>query len=453
MESFLVIFFLLIFVMIMMFVSSLSSASRNAKFEFNQNEFSQAGVVISFLDGSIKIGRKKYDINDVKTIDSWSCLSGSDARSITIYYANIETKNLNKDSYKSHRNIFNSIVKKFINIFNFLNLNNAPYKKHRKVFNNRDDVERFVKRFNFSLNKIKEYPQGQTYESIYTYKRNDDFSNCYEGVEPVKKIDKPVESDKVENESSQAETDLSLSNVNSYSDFRAKFISFLKFLGYPESNILCNAKIGEAHLNYLVSVPNSNKKLAIISIQEIGNDAVQIKEKLESYQQEIGYLVYLLRPSKETQSKYQFALEYLDNNGNFAELDIEELNIQSAKNIKTIPSKHIENNEIHAEPNSENDYLISKRSDDSSNVNEEIVEKIDKSLEPDRASEIEKNYRPSLAEIDEIEKKDENNSDLIEPLLFAVGLLFVLGVGHMFFGNGFVIALSLFLMLIFLLIK
>ncbi len=250
--------------MIMMFVYSLNSASRNEKFKFNQNEFSQAGVVISFLDGSIKIGRKKYDINDVKTIDLWSCLSGSDARSVTIYYANIETKNLNKDSYKNHRNIFNSIVKKFINIFNFLNLNNAPYKKHRKVFNNRDDVERFVKRFNFSLNKIKEYPQGKTYESIYTYKRNDDFLNCYEGVEAIKKIDKPVEVDELENESSQAEPDLSLFKVNSDSDFQAKFNSFLNFLGYPASNILCNVKIGEAHLNYLVSVPNSDKKLAII---------------------------------------------------------------------------------------------------------------------------------------------------------------------------------------------
>ncbi|MDM8566843.1 hypothetical protein QUF74_14465 [Candidatus Halobeggiatoa sp. HSG11] len=439
MESFLVISFVVIFVMLMMFVSSLSSASRNAKFEFNQNEFSQAGVVISFLDGSIKIGRKKYDVNDVKTIDSWSCLSGSDARSVTIYYANIETKNLNKDSYKNHTNIFNSIVKKFINIFNFLNLNNASYKKHRKVFNDRDDVERFVKRFNFSLNKIKEYPQGQIYEPTYIYKRNDDFSNCYEGVEQVKKIDKPVESDEIENESSQAETDLSLSNVNSNSDFQAGFISFLKFLGYPASNISCNVKIGEAHLDYLVSVPNSDKKLAIISIQEIGNDAVQIKEKLESGQQEIGYLIYLLRPSKETQSKYQFALEYLDSNGNFAELDIEELNIQSAKNIKTIPSEYIENNEIHAEPNSENDCLTSKRSD--------------KPLELDEASEIEKNYRPSLAEIEEIEKKDENNSGLIEPLLLVVGLLSVFGVGYMFFGNWFVIALSLFLMLIFLLIK
>ncbi len=195
------------------------------------------------------------------------------------------------------------------------------------------------------------------------------------------------------------------------------------------------------------------KNWQLFSIQEIGDDAVQIKEKLESCQQEIGYLVYLLRPSNETQSKYPFVLEYLDNNGNFKELDIEELNIKSSKNIKTIPPKHIENHEIHAKPNSENDYLISKRNDDFSNINEEIVEKTDKPLELDETSKIEKNYRPSLAEIDEIEKKDENNSDLIESLLFVVGLLFVLGAGYMFFGYGFVIALSLFFIVIFLLIK
>ncbi|MDM8568819.1 hypothetical protein QUF50_04785 [Thiotrichales bacterium HSG1] len=43
MELFLVISFLLILVMIIMFVSSLSRASRNSKFKFNQNRFSQAG--------------------------------------------------------------------------------------------------------------------------------------------------------------------------------------------------------------------------------------------------------------------------------------------------------------------------------------------------------------------------------------------------------------------------
>jgi len=381
---------LLIFVLTVLVKGLMIVLSSNASFKFNQNEFSQAGVVISFLDGTIKIDGKKYDVNDVKTIDSWSSFGCSSPRSITSYYAYIETKNLNNDS--KHKKVFTRIdnVKKFIRRF----LNNAPYKKHKKVFTSIDNVEKFIKRFNFSLKKVQEYPQGQTYD--YISKGNYTFSNCYETVEKTDKTFGLDEAGEIEKnyEPSQAEIDLFLSNVNSNSNFQSEFIRFLKFLGYSTSNVLCNVKIGKNNLDYLVSVPNSDRKLAII-IQGIDNDAVQIKKRLEFCQQEMGYVVYLLMPSKEIQSKYLFALYHLDSNGNFQELDIE-----SSKNIKTIslPSEDIEKNR----------------------------------------------YRPSQAEIDEIEEKDENYSVLNQFLLFIGILFFLTAFGFMLFRDiHFVLTLSL----------
>lgn len=108
----------------------------------------------------------------------------------------------------------------------------------------------------------------------------------------------------------------------------------------------------------------------------------------------MGELVYLLVPNKEIQSKYPFALDYLDNNGNF-----KELNIESSKNIKTISSSS------------------------------EHIEKINK---------------PSQTEINEIEKKDKNYSGSNQFLLFIGILFFFLAFGFMFFRDiEFILTFSL----------
>ncbi|MDM8559011.1 hypothetical protein [Candidatus Parabeggiatoa sp. HSG14] len=191
---------LLIFVLTVLVMGLMKGPSSNAFFTFNQNEFSQAGVVISFLDGTIKIDGKKYDVNDVKTIDSWSSFGCSSPRSVSTYYAYIETKNLNNDS------------------------------KHKKVFTSIDNVEKFIKKFNFSLEKVKEYPQGQTYD--YISKENYTFSNCYETVEKTDKtlgLDETGEIEKNRYRPSQAEIDEIEEKDENYSGLD-QFLLFIVFL-------------------------------------------------------------------------------------------------------------------------------------------------------------------------------------------------------------------------------
>jgi len=56
--------------------------------------------------------------------------------------------------------------------------------------------------------------------------------------------------------------------MNNKPDFQTEFIRFLKSRGYPNSGIFCNAKIGETHVDYLITVPNPNDNLAIIVAQK-----------------------------------------------------------------------------------------------------------------------------------------------------------------------------------------
>ncbi|HEC85084.1 MAG TPA: hypothetical protein ENI48_07605 [Thioploca sp.] len=126
-------------------------------------------------------------------------------------------------------------------------------------------------------------------------------------------------------------------------DFRAELIRFLKSHGYPAGGIFCNAKIGETHVDYLITVPNTNEKLAIITAQRLDDNPVQLrrqimtatrlddnpaqlKRQLEMCRQKMGepdYPVCILTASDEANRQYPFALYQLDNNRIFKEVSLE----------------------------------------------------------------------------------------------------------------------------------
>jgi hypothetical protein len=108
--------------------------------------------------------------------------------------------------------------------------------------------------------------------------------------------------------------------------FRAELIRFLKSHGYPAGDIFCNAKIGETHVDYLITVPNTNENLAIITAQRFDDNPAQLKRLLEMCRQKMGepdYPVCILTASEEANSQYPFALYYLEDNGIFKEVSLE----------------------------------------------------------------------------------------------------------------------------------
>jgi len=119
---------------------------------------------------------------------------------------------------------------------------------------------------------------------------------------------------------------LHIKEINNKPDFRAKFIRFLKSRGYPESSISHHAKIGETHVDCLITLPNSNEKLVILSVQRLDDHPAQLRRQVEMCRQEIGeahYSVCILTPMTKAQSKYPFALYYLDNIENFQKINVE----------------------------------------------------------------------------------------------------------------------------------
>jgi len=107
-------------------------------------------------------------------------------------------------------------------------------------------------------------------------------------------------------------------------DFRAEFIRFLKYHGYSESGIFCEVKIGKTHVDYLITVQNSNERVAIMTAQGVNDNPAQIRKQLEFCRQkmdELDYQVYLLTPPTEVKSKYPFSLYYFDNK--FQEINFE----------------------------------------------------------------------------------------------------------------------------------
>ena len=109
-------------------------------------------------------------------------------------------------------------------------------------------------------------------------------------------------------------------------DFRAELIRFLKSHGYPAGGIFCNAKIGETHVDYLITVPNTNEKLAIITAQRLDDNPAQLKRQLEMCRQKMGepdYPVSILTANDEANRQYPFALYYLEDNGIFKEVSLE----------------------------------------------------------------------------------------------------------------------------------
>jgi hypothetical protein len=103
--------------------------------------------------------------------------------------------------------------------------------------------------------------------------------------------------------------------MNNETDFRAEFIRFLKYHGYPENGIFCDVTIGKTHVDYLITVQNSNERVAIMTVQGVNDNPAQIRKQLEFCRQkmdELDYQVYLLTPTTKVQSKYPFALHYLD---------------------------------------------------------------------------------------------------------------------------------------------
>ncbi|GEM_PF-1636434 len=114
--------------------------------------------------------------------------------------------------------------------------------------------------------------------------------------------------------------------MNNKPDFQTEFIRFLKSRGYPNSGIFCNAKIGETHVDYLITVPNPNDNLAIIVAQRLNDNSAEIRQQIEMCRQEMGapnYQVCLLTPNEEAQSKHPFSLYHLDNKGDFQEINFE----------------------------------------------------------------------------------------------------------------------------------
>jgi len=108
--------------------------------------------------------------------------------------------------------------------------------------------------------------------------------------------------------------------MNNKPDFRTEFIRFFKSRGYPASGIFYNAKIGNTHVEYLITVPNSTEKLAIMTAQGIDDNPTQIRKPFEYCLQEMGnpdYSLCLLTPSDEVNSQYSFSLYHLDKNGLF----------------------------------------------------------------------------------------------------------------------------------------
>ncbi len=81
--------------------------------------------------------------------------------------------------------------------------------------------------------------------------------------------------------------------MNNETNFRAEFIRFLKSRDYPADHIFCNAKFGETYVDYLITLPNPNEKLAIITAQSLYGKP-QIKRQVESCRQEMGEFNYLI---------------------------------------------------------------------------------------------------------------------------------------------------------------
>jgi hypothetical protein len=148
--------------------------------------------------------------------------------------------------------------------------------------------------------------------------------------------------------------------------FRAELIHFLKSRGYPAGNILCNAKIGETHVDYLIMVPNTNENLAIINDQRLDDNLAQMKRQimtaqrlddnpapqlrrhnpaqlrrqLEICRQKMGepdYPVCILTASDEPNSQYPFALYHLDNNRIFKEVSLESFPTFQALSLNSQP--------------------------------------------------------------------------------------------------------------------
>ena len=117
-----------------------------------------------------------------------------------------------------------------------------------------------------------------------------------------------------------------LKNMNNKPDFQTEFIRFLKSRGYSTSGIFCNAKIGETHVDYLITLPNPNDNLVIIIAQRLNDNSEQLKQQIEMCRQEMGepnYPVCLLTPNEKAQSKSPFSLYHLNNKGDFQEINFE----------------------------------------------------------------------------------------------------------------------------------
>ncbi|MDM8558943.1 hypothetical protein [Candidatus Parabeggiatoa sp. HSG14] len=114
--------------------------------------------------------------------------------------------------------------------------------------------------------------------------------------------------------------------MNNKPDFRTEFIRFLKSRDFPTSAIFGNVKIGDTHVDYLITTPNSNEKLAIITAQRLNDNSTQIRRQIERCRQEIGesdYPICILTPTTETHSKYLFSLYHIDKKGKFQKINFE----------------------------------------------------------------------------------------------------------------------------------
>ncbi|RKZ70834.1 MAG: hypothetical protein DRR19_33070 [Candidatus Parabeggiatoa sp. nov. 1] len=109
-------------------------------------------------------------------------------------------------------------------------------------------------------------------------------------------------------------------------DFRTEFLRFLKSRGYPTHGIFCNAKIGDIYVDYLITLPNSNDKLAIITVQRLDDNSEQLRQQIEMCRQEMGepdYPLCLLTPNNEANSQYPFSLFHIDNQRELQKINFE----------------------------------------------------------------------------------------------------------------------------------
>jgi len=136
---------------------------------------------------------------------------------------------------------------------------------------------------------------------------------------------------------------INLLKKNMNNNFRTEFIRFLKSSGYPASGIFCNAKIGNTHVEYLITIPNSNEKLVIITAQGIDEQPAQIIKQLEFCRQQMDnadYQVCFLTPNDKADSQYPFSLYNLDNRGDLQEFNLKWLPTLKASSSPSKQSKY-----------------------------------------------------------------------------------------------------------------